>query len=269
VTLSVSIAVVGLAAILGAIVGSFLNVVISRVPEGGSIVRPRSRCPICLTEIGPRDNIPVVSYLILRGRCRTCRTPIPSWYPLVEISTAAIWAIAAWVILNGPATAIAYALMSLVIATALIALTVIDLHTHRLPRVIVLPLYAVVVVGIGSAALTGDSGDAWGLVLGAVIWTAFLGVLWWGSRGRGMGFGDVTLAPVLGASLGWQSIWVSLAGLLAAFIIGAVVAGVLLISGRASRRSRIPFGPFLAAGWAVALMVGQWAWDVYSAGLAI
>lgn len=266
---AVSIVIIGFAAILGAIIGSFLNVVISRVPEGESVVRPRSRCPVCHTEIGPRDNIPVVSYLVLRGRCRTCRTLIPRSYPLVEIATAVVWAIATLVILTQPSIGIAYAAMSLVIATALIALTVIDLRTHRLPRVIVFPLYAVVVAGLGIAAVTGDAGDAWGAVLGAAIWTVFLGVLWWGSRGRGMGFGDVTLAPVLGASLGWQSIWVSLAGLLAAFIIGAVVAGALLISGRASRRSRIPFGPFLAAGWAVALLVGQWAWDVYSAGLMI
>ena len=266
-TMASIVVIVALAAILGAIIGSFLNVVISRVPEGQSIVRPRSRCPVCRSEIGSRDNIPVVSFLVLRGRCRTCRTPIPRWYPLVEIATGTVWAVAALLVLTGSSISIAYAVMSVVIATALIALTVIDLRTHRLPRPIVIPLYAVVLIGLAIAAATGDVGDPWGAALGALVWTGLLGLLWWGSRGRGMGFGDVTLAPVLGASLGWQSIWVSLVGLLAAFIIGAVVSGVLLATGRASRRTRIPFGPFLAAGWLVALLGGAWVWNLYSVGL--
>ncbi len=252
---------------LGAAVGSFLNVVISRVPEELSVISPSSRCPVCERPIRRRDNIPIVSWLVLRGRCRTCRTRIPASYPLVELATAVVWAAAAAWGLENP-----YVVMSLVIATALIALTVIDLRIHRLPRVLVTPLYVVVVIGLGIDALvsgstkTGDPSSALiGAAIGAALWALVIGGLWWFSGGSGMGFGDVTLAPVLGATLGWLSPLVAGFGLIAAFTAGAIIGGILMLTGRAQRRSRIPFGPFLAVGWLAAVTVGPVVVDAYLA----
>lgn len=262
---------VGIAVVLGVIIGSFLNVVITRVPEGLSIVSPRSKCPVCQQEIAKRDNIPIVSWLILRGRCRGCGTPIPVFYPVVEVVSGLLWgAIAAW-------ASIADRLLdpfvwtSLLLATVLLALTVIDLRTHRLPRALVMPLYPLVVVGLLLDQLAGPSvgGDAWGAVIGLAVWTGLIGGLWWLSSGRGMGFGDVTLAPVLGATLGWLSVGVAVFGLLAAFVLGAIAAGVILLTRRGGRKSRIPFGPFLALGWLIALIVGEPLVQWYLSGTGV
>ena len=247
---------------LGLVVGSFLNVVIYRVPLDLSIVRPGSACPGCGAPIAPRDNIPVISWLLLRGRCRHCHEPIGVRYPMVEIANAVVWVALGWWCLSEAGIPALLPLL-LVLGSAGVALFMIDLDHHRLPDAIVLPLYPVTVAGLVLAGLlTGD----WPLVGAAVgigIWLVVIGGLWFVSGGRGMGFGDVKLAPVLGATLGWVAIAAAGVGLFIAFLLGALVGIVLLITRRAGRRSAIPFGPFLLLGALIGLVAGTAISDAY------
>lgn len=247
---------------IGLAVGSFLNVVIYRVPRGLSIVRPGSACPSCHATIQARDNVPVVSWLLLRGRCRGCRERISIRYPLVELLNAVVWLILgrwAWQSDDD----IWLLPLLLVLGSAGIALSFIDLEHHRLPDVIVLPLYAVTVAGL---VLVGVMSGHWPLpavVSGLAVWLVVIGGLWLATRGRGMGFGDVKLAPILGAVLGWVGIASALVGLMAAFAIGAVVGIGLMAARRAGRRSALPFGPFLFVGALLGLLVGEWCGAAY------
>jgi leader peptidase (prepilin peptidase) / N-methyltransferase len=267
--------VVALAFVLGAAVGSFLNVVISRVPERVSVISPASRCPVCEERIRSRDNVPIASWVMLKGRCRHCGAGIPVSYLLVELATALVWAgVVAWAIGDPASRFSAYTVMSLVIATMLIPLAVIDLRVQRLPRPLVLMLYPVVLIGLALDSILGPlppglAGALLGALIGLAVWTLVIGGLWWFTRGRGMGFGDVTLAPALGASLGWVSPWLAVFGLLTAFMVGALVGAVLLLSGRARRGSRVPFGPFLALGWVMAVTVGQPVVNLYLDSLGL
>lgn len=247
---------------LGLAVGSFLNVVIYRVPQGMSVVRPPSACPGCRTPIAPRDNIPVLSWLLLRGRCRTCGSAISARYPAVEVLNAALWlALAAWAV--GPTGIPALLPLLLVLGSAGVALFFIDLEHHRLPDAIVLPLYPVTLVGLVAAGLiTGE----WPLVpvlIGVSAWVTVIGGLWFVSGGRGMGFGDVKLAPVLGATLGWVGVSAAVVALFAAFALGAIVGLALMAARRANRRSALPFGPFLLVGALIGLFAGDVIVDAY------
>lgn len=254
-----------LLAVLGLIVGSFLNVVIHRVPRGESVVRPRSACPSCQTPIAPRDNIPVLSWVLLRGRCRSCGAPIAARYVVVEIATAVVWlGVAAWAASAGH---LALLPLLLVLASAGVALFVIDLEHYRLPNAIVLPLYPVTVVGL---AVDGLATGQWPVVpalIGAGAWLVVIGGLWLVSGGRGMGFGDVKLAPVLGATLGWVAVSAAVVALFAAFALGAVVGIVLLVTRRAGRRSALPFGPFLLLGALIGLVAGPTVAAAYATWL--
>ena len=246
---------------LGLAVGSFLNVVIYRVPRGLSIVRPGSACPGCSTPIAPRDNIPLLSWLLLRGRCRTCGARISPRYPLVEALNALLWLALAWWAMS--ADAVPLLPLLLVLGSAGAALTFIDLEHHRLPDAIVLPLYPVTVVGL---VLDGVVSGQWpwtGALVGLAVWVGVIGGLWLLSGGRGMGFGDVKLAPVLGATLGWVAPAAALVGLFAAFALGALVGVALLAARRAGRRSALPFGPFLIMGAGVGLVAGGRIADAY------
>lgn len=248
--------VVVLLGLAGMLVGSFLNVVIHRVPRGESVVRPRSACPVCATPISPRDNIPVLSWVLLGRRCRSCAAPIPWRYPLVELGTGLVWAGLGWWALSDP-RALALLPLLLVLSSAGIALTMIDLDVHRLPNAIVLPLYPVTLVGL---VVAGVLAGAWPWVpalVGAGLWMVVVGLPWLVSGGRGMGFGDVKLAPILGVTLGWWSLSSAVVGLFAAFLIGAGVGIALMAARRAGRRTAIPFGPFLIGGAAVGLIVGD------------
>lgn len=243
---------------VGLIIGSFLNVAIHRVPLGQSIVRPPSACPFCATPIAARDNIPVVSWLLLRGRCRACDAPISRRYPLVESLTAVVWMAIGWRALAADDGSWIDPLLPLllVLGSAGVALAMIDLDHHRLPDAIVLPLYPVTVVGL---ALAGLVSGVWPLVptlAGAGAWLLVIGGIWLATGGRGMGFGDVKLAPVLGATLGWVSFGSAIVGLFSAFLLGALVGLVLMLTGRAGRSSHVPFGPFLLVGAGVGLAVG-------------
>jgi leader peptidase (prepilin peptidase) / N-methyltransferase len=244
--------------VVGLMIGSFLNVVVWRLPRGESLSRPGSHCPGCDTPIRPVDNVPVVSWLALRARCRTCGQRISARYPLVELATAALWV--AMALRFGTSWALpAY----LVLVSALLALSLIDLDTFLLPNRIVYPLSVAMVALFGLAALLDDSGDTYvrallgGLAAFGFFLTVHLVVP------RGMGFGDVKLSFSLGVSLGWLSWGSVFLGLFLGFLLGAVVGVALIATGLRTRRDHVPFGPFLAAGTVLAILVGQPLLDLY------
>jgi leader peptidase (prepilin peptidase) / N-methyltransferase len=242
---------IALCAVLGLAVGSFLNVVIYRVPRGESIVSPRSACPNCGTPIRERDNVPVVSWLILRGRCRDCKASISARYPLVELACAALFAG------TGARFGFQWDLPAfLVLFAGLLALSCIDIELLLLPKRIVYPLTALVgLLLLLAAAVDGRWHDLVVGVLCAAGWFAVFFALNLASP-RLLGFGDVRLAPVLGLSLGWLGVGYVVLGFFAANIVGAVVGLTLVATKHLSRSDRIPYGVFLAAGCAVAVFAG-------------
>jgi len=233
----------------GAILGSFANVVIYRLPRGESIVVPGSRCPRCGTPIGAWDNVPVVSFLLLRGRCRRCGGRIPWRYPLVELLTAALV-----VAVGVRFKEFLPFLSALTLVFLLVVITFIDLdHQLILNRV----TYPGIVIGFLMSALSGRALSAGLAGLGAAAVILAIVVL---SRG-GMGGGDIKLAAVMGVFLGWPSIAVAL---FVAFLAGGLVGLVLLALRLRGRKDAIPFGPALAAGAVAALfwgdMIVRWYW---------
>jgi leader peptidase (prepilin peptidase) / N-methyltransferase len=243
---------------LGLLVGSFLTVVAARVPVGASVVRPRSACPRCGQPIRNRDNVPVLSWLALRGRCRDCGEPIDLRYPLVEAATGLLFA-AAGLRFGADVVLPAY----LFFAALSVVLTVVDLDTRRLPDAIVLPAYP---VALALGVVTVGSHGWWPLgraCIGAVALGALYLALWYLTSGRGLGYGDVKLAGLVGgyaAWLGWGPLLVAGFG---AFAIGGAVGVLLMVTGRAGRRTALPFGPFmLAAAW-LAVFAGDALSDAY------
>lgn len=250
------------AGLFGVLIGSFLNVVIWRVPRGESVVSPPSRCPQCDHRVRSRDNIPVVSWLLLRGRCRDCASRISGRYPAVELLTGCIFAVLAaslGISLELPAF--------LYLGAAGVALALIDLDVRRLPNVIVLPSYLVAAaLLLLPATFDGRWGDYARAVVGALLMYGgyFLLVVVYP---RGMGFGDVKLAGVLGFYLGWLG-WGSLAvGAFLGFLLGGVLGAALMASGRANRKSAIPFGPFMLAGALLAVLFGHDLASLYLDGV--
>ena len=258
-----------IAGMFGLAIGSFLNVVVYRVPAGRSIVSPPSACPHCGAPILRRDNIPVLSWLILRGKCRNCSAPISIRYPLVELGTGvffaavSLWFALAW--FPGVATSSLAALIGaflflaafLYLAAVSVALALIDVDHHRLPNSIVLPSYLVGVVLLGASGVLSMNYSA---LLTSVIGAAamfgfyFLLVLVYP---RGMGMGDVKLAGVLGLFLGFLGWHQLVVGLFAAFLVGGVFALVLMMLSRASRKTAIPFGPWMLLGAWVGIVFGD------------
>ncbi|MGH9151801.1 MAG: prepilin peptidase [Acidimicrobiales bacterium] len=238
--------------LLGLAVGSFLNVVIARVPKKESVVAPRSRCPGCGAAIAPRDNVPVVSWLALRGRCRSCHERISARYPLVEIATAVLFALTA---LRFGADAALPAF--LVFVAALVAITPIDLELRIVPNRIVYPtLFVSAPLLLLAAAIHGDWASAREAAIGGVAAFAVFFVLWYVSP-RGMGYGDVRLSGVIGMFLGWLGLWEVALGLFLAFLSASVIGVALMAAGRKGRKDAIPFGPFLALGAVLALLAGD------------
>ena len=256
--MSISVLISLLCVVLGLAVGSFLNVVVWRVPRKESVVRPPSACPRCGHDIRWYDNVPVVSWLVLRARCRDCGEPISWRYPAVEAATAVLFGAVALHL--GPSAALpAYLYLSAIA----VALTLIDLDTHTLPNAIVLPAYPVAAVLLLVA--TGVEGDWWALfraaIGGAVLFVAYL--LMALAYPGGMGFGDVKLAGVLGAYLAWLGWGVLAVGAFGAFVLGGLFGIVLVVSRRAGRKSGIPFGPWMIAGAFLGIFAGQPLWDSY------
>lgn len=250
----------GLAA-LGLVVGSFLNVVVHRVPAGASVLRPPSACPACGHAVRAYDNVPVLSWLALRGRCRDCAAPISVRYPAVELLTGLLFVLAGWRWGVTP-----YLLAALAVLAGGIAMVAIDLEHQRLPFVLtgVVEGFVLVALALELAAGSGDPGVAWAPAVGSVLlWLGVYGGVWLVTGGRGMGLGDVALAPVLGLALGWLGWGPSLVGLLGGFVVGAVVGVVLMLTGRAGRRTKVPHGPFMIVGAVLGMFVGDALWQGY------
>jgi leader peptidase (prepilin peptidase) / N-methyltransferase len=246
---------VGLAAALafvfGAVLGSFLNVVIWRLPRGESLVTPASRCPGCGAPVKPYDNVPIVSWLVLRGRCRSCGTRISARYPLVELLTAVLMALVPLLLGADEDVWIGFALVLI-----LVPLTFIDLDHRILPNKITYPA-VVVAIALVAALRTDDLPEH--LIAGAAAFLFLFAAAWF--YPSGMGVGDVKLAGVMGLFLGRAVA----PALLVAFLLGTLVGiGVMARRGvREGRKTAIPFGPFLAAGALVGLYAGDEIVDWY------
>jgi leader peptidase (prepilin peptidase) / N-methyltransferase len=255
-----------LAGLLGLAAGSFANVVIHRVPRRESVVRPGSRCPACGQPIAWHDNVPVVGWLLLGGRCRRCRTAIPARYPAVELAVGLLWFL---VTLRLASEGLGWAVPAyLVLAFACVVLAVIDASTRLLPNRLTYPAFVTVaVLLLGASLATGDLGRLWRGLLAAVAAGAFFLLLAL-INPRGMGLGDVKLAPTLGLALGWLS-WPALAvGLFSAFLLGGLAGlGAMLVL-RLSRKAQVPFGPWLAAGALVGVLAGAEVARWYGGALA-
>lgn len=255
-----------LAAVLGLLLGSFLNVVVYRVPIGKSIVSPPSACPHCDTEIKPWDNIPVLSWILLRGKCRNCAAPISARYPLVELATSVSFALVALgfapacfaaTTSAGAVAAVLVMISFLYLAAITIALALIDLDVHKLPNVIVVPAY-----GVSGALFTAASilSGNYGPLLASAIAMAGLFAIYLAMAlvyPGGMGLGDVKLAGVLGIYLGWAGWGAVAVGSFGAFLLAGIFSIVLLATKRAGRKSGIPFGPWMLAGAWVGIVVGN------------
>lgn len=233
-----------LAAVLGLVVGSFLNVVIVRLPQGRSLWKPGSACPACGTAIAWHDNVPLLSFSALRGRCRACGVTIPWRYPIVEAATGILFVLAYASLGLGPDLVIA-----LLLVPALIVVTAIDLEHQIVPDKITLPgVVTGLVVNVACGRLSWMDTLA-GATLGGGI---FLIIIL--ASGGGMGGGDMKLAAMLGAFLGWKIVLLSI---LVAVVGGGGVAVALLAAGAKGRKEPIPFGPFLAAGGGLGLLYGE------------
>ena len=239
---------VWLVAALGLAVGSFLNVCIYRVPRGESVASPPSRCPSCGLALRWFDNVPLLSYLWLRGRCRTCRTTVSPLYPLVEAATALVFLLQYWQLGWQPLIAV-----RLVFAAAMIVLFVIDLQHRILPNVITLPG---VVIGVGASVFfePGWRASLIGVAAGGgVLWA--VGEAYFRIRGEeGMGMGDVKMLGMIGAFLGWQHMLVTL---LIASLAGSAFGGGMILLNRGSMKYALPLGSFLAAGALIATHIGR------------
>ena len=276
----VSATLIALIGVLGLIIGSFLNVVIWRLPRGESLNHPGSHCPACEHPIRWWDNIPLASWVALRARCRDCGERISARYPAVELVTGVFFAGVAWWVISGAVSTSSTSglpllddgggwstLIALVaflyLAAISIALTLIDLDIHKLPNKIVLPAYIVGIALLGTASIIDADYDSLiraGTGMAAMFGAYFLMAI---AYPGGMGFGDVKLAGVLGLFLGWLGWGELVVGSFAAFVLGGVFSIILLASRRAGRKSGIPFGPWMLAGAWVGIFLGGIIWTGY------
>ena len=242
---------IAFAAVGGLIVGSFLNVVIHRLPRGESLTHPRSRCPSCGTQLRAIDNIPVVSWLALRGKCHHCGAPVSARYPLVELTTGALYA--AVVATQDDAVRI---VLGLLLVTALVPIALIDLDHRIIPNRItgaaaiaaVIAIAALDIDFLPEAAIAAVAGGGF-FFIAAVLYP------------RGMGMGDVKLAGVLGLYLGRAVAPAILIALVAGVVLGAAI--IARKGAKEGRKTAVPFGPFLALGGMVAFFVGNELVDAY------
>jgi leader peptidase (prepilin peptidase)/N-methyltransferase len=237
-----------LAAAVGLCIGSFLNVVIYRLPIGQSIVTPPSRCRSCGYLLRWFDNIPVFSWLFLNGRCRKCGVGVSIQYPIVEFVTGALFLLVVWMTPPGPLLA-----TRLILVCILIALFGIDLEHHILPNVITLPGIAIGVV-LSLIAPPGWKDALLGVLLGGGVLYAIAGAYYLWRREEGMGMGDVKMLAMIGAFLGWKAVLVTL--VLSSFA-GAIIGLALMAAERGTMKFALPFGTFLAIGAMVAMFAGE------------
>ena len=247
------------AVVAGLVIGSFLTVVVDRVPRGESVVAPPSRCGSCGLRLGPLDLVPVLSWAALRGKCRQCGAKIGIEPIVLELTTAGLFVLMAIRFDDMRAAIPAYCIL----CATLVAQTWIDLRTQRLPREIT---YTGMVLGgdrprrSPRSCSTNPSASGWPHSVLPSPWST-MWLIYKLSRG-GMGDGDVRLAPLLGMFLGWINPGIVLPGLFFGFLAGAVVGVAMMAVNRAGRRTAVPFGPFLALGTIVAIFVGQHFVDI-------
>jgi len=234
---------------IGLVLGSFMTVVVARVPAKQSLVRPRSRCPACGTSIQNRDNVPVVSWLLLRGRCRSCEARVSVRYPLLELSTGVLVAAAAAVAPDVWTAILLGALVSM-----LPAIAVIDLEHRIIPNRMMYPSLLVFPALVLLAWALGGEVDPIRALLGALAYGG--GLLVVAAVSGGMGFGDVKLATVIGIALGGLGLRYVAVAAAAGILAGGVAAAGALALGR-GRKSAIPFGPAIALGAIVSVLVGE------------
>jgi leader peptidase (prepilin peptidase)/N-methyltransferase len=237
-----------LAAVLGACVGSFLNVCIYRLPRGQSLATPPSRCPRCQRPLRWYHNLPILSWSALRGRCAYCRAPISIQYPVIELATALLWVLIVWM------TPVGWLLASrLVLATALIVLFMIDLEHQLLPNAITLPG---ILVGLAFSfvAPPGPVDSLLGIILGGGVLYGIAAAYYLLRKEEGMGMGDVKMLAMVGAFLGWQAVLLTL--VLSSFA-GAVMGMAMMALQKGNLRYALPFGTFLAVGALIAMLFGE------------
>ncbi|MGH9197542.1 MAG: prepilin peptidase [Acidimicrobiia bacterium] len=237
---------------MGLAFGSFANVAIHRVPAGVSLSRPGSACPHCGTPIEWYDNIPVLSWIVLRGRCRNCKGPISIRYPIVELGTGLLWAAVAYrlgLVWELPAF--------LAFTTTLVILSVIDLEHKRLPNRVLGPSSLIAVVLLGAAAAATQNWVSAVFALGGALIYGLLILVIALIYPAGMGGGDVKFAPYLGFHLGWLGLGAVAVGVLTGFIAGGLAGVVLVVVRRAGRKDMLPFGPFMALGSMCAVLFGD------------
>jgi leader peptidase (prepilin peptidase)/N-methyltransferase len=240
------------AALFGLLIGSFLNVVAWRLPRGQSLVKPRSQCPGCGTVVQWYDNVPVLSWLALRGRCRGCGERISARYPIVEAITAVLYVAVVAVHVDDPLRVV----LGLVLVTFLVPIAVIDLDHRIIPNRLTAPA-AVLAIGLGLALEPSYVPEQLLAGLGA---GAFFFVAAW-LQPKGMGLGDVKLAAVLGLYLGRAVAPAVFTALILGVLVGAVI--MARVGTAAGRKTKVPFGPFLAAGALLALFAGDELMSAY------
>ncbi len=244
------------AAVVGLCVGSFLNVVAGRLPRGESIVRPRSRCPLCSQPISARDNVPLVSFALLRGRCRSCGGRIAWRYPAVEAANGGSWLVS-WLAFGPSFDGLAAALF----CSLMLVLAATDASHLLLPDPITLGGVGLGLASSFAVSWTTPVGAVFGALTGAGVLLLLIGVWYLIRRVRGMGFGDVKMLAAVGAFLGVGGVFLTL---FVASLIGAVVGLGLLARGRLTWSSRLPFGVFLAVGGVVSLFFGPRLIDAWA-----
>ncbi len=235
--------------VVGLLVGSYLNVVIFRLPRRISTVLPRSRCPRCRSAIQPWDNVPLLSFLLLLGRCRQCGARIPWRYPLVEALTAGCFFLS-----QRRFDTLADILVACVFCAAMIVLAMIDLEHYLLPDAITKPGIVVGLILQFQVSWSTPRDAVFGVLLGAGVLAALTWGWYWWKGVHGMGFGDIKMLAMVGAFLGWQGV---IATLLLASLAGSVVGVGQILRGRMGLRSKLPFGVFLALAAVVTLLYGR------------
>jgi len=263
--------VIALFFITGTAVGSFLNVCAYRIPKGESIAFPSSHCPFCGVQIKPLDNIPIISYILLGGRCRNCKGKISSKYPVIELLSGALWAAAYYHF--GLGVELIYGLFFI---TVLVLLSAIDYDTKTIPNKILLPAIAITIISLPLYFLNIETLPT---IAGMNVIDSLIGLLAGGGflflvailgpvifKKNAMGMGDVKLAAFMGLFLGGYV----LLALFIGFFIGSVVGILLIALGKRTMKDMIPFGPFLAAGAITTIFIGPQLWNSYLtfAGLA-